>query len=120
MDDLEGDPGSREAKAVLSHWILSLIWTITAIAVSWCWHATWMERAQADAGAPGSGPHPEHLLWVDPCISRWLPAVAATVSCVSAMARLLMSADAVRFLSTTAVLVGLKGLALRIERLLRY
>jgi hypothetical protein len=53
-------------------------------------------------------------------MTRWLPAVVATVSCVVAMARLLMSADAVRFLLTTTVLVGLKGLALGIERLLRY
>jgi len=119
MADREGDQVRRETEAV-SPWIPALIWTLTAIAVSWCWYATWMEGAHADAVAPGSSPHPEPLLSVAPCMSRWLPAVAATVSCVIAMARLLMSADAVRFLSTTTVLVGLKGLALGIERLLRY
>jgi O-antigen ligase len=93
MADLEGDQVRRESEAV-SPWIPALIWTLTAIAVSWCWYA--------------------------PCMTRWLPAVVATVSCVVAMARLLMSADAVRFLLTTTVLVGLKGLALGIERLLRY
>lgn len=120
MADLEVDPPRREGEVVLSPWILSLIWTLTAIAVWWCWYATWMEGAHADAvAASASGALPEHMRWVDPCISRWLPTGVATVSCVIAKVRLLVGGDAVPFLSTTTVLVGLKGLALGIEALLR-
>ena len=121
MADGKGQTALREGEIALSPWILSLIWIVTAIAVWWCWHATWLEMIRADATG-GSPPqdHVEMLVFgFDPVVSRWLPAIAATTSCDIALRELSVGSNCARFLLTTWVLVILKGSALGIQVLLR-
>ncbi|MBY0502740.1 MAG: hypothetical protein K2X03_02440 [Bryobacteraceae bacterium] len=121
MVGAKGQVALGEGERALSPWILSLIWIATAIAVWWCWYATWVEMIRVDT-AGGSSPQRRVEMPVsgfDPVVSRWLPAIAATTSCGIALWELVIGGNCARFLLTTLVLVGLKGTALGIQALLR-